>query len=83
MLTEFYDDKTGPLYSVGQEVWTIDEQTGDKVFGKVTEVGEETIVVQWEDLKDDTEYERQNIELDGDRLYEKERRPTAPQKEDK
>lgn len=73
MLTDFYDDKTGPLYSVGQSLWTIDAETSEKVWGNVLEVGDETIVVKWDDLVDETEYERQGIELDGNRLYERKR----------
>lgn len=73
MLTEFYDDKAGPTYAPNQPIWTIDEKTGSKVWGTVTEVGEETILVQWSDLPDPSEYERQKVELIGDQFYEDKR----------
>lgn len=74
MLTDIYDDKTGAIYATGQPIWTVDEKTDSKVWGEVTEVGEETITVQWRDLEDPIEYERQKVELVGEQFYEDKRK---------
>lgn len=72
MLTDYYDDKVGPTYAPNQPIWTFDDD-GKKVDGMVMEVGEETILVQWADLPDPSEYERQKVELIGDQFYEDKR----------
>lgn len=69
MATDLTDSKMGPKYEIGQSIRTYDH-SAKIVNGTITEVGEETICVQWEDLIDDTEYERSKIEIKGDFFYE-------------
>lgn len=40
------------------------------VNGVVTEIGDESFVVQWEDLEDPTEYEWQKVEIKGLQIIE-------------
>ncbi len=70
MLTDFYDDKKGPKYEVGQPVRTYDEDEEKMINGEITEVGDETIVIKWEDLHDSTEYEISKISFDGNKLID-------------
>lgn len=70
MLTNFYDDKKGPKYEVGQHVRTYDEDDEKMVNGVITEVGDETIEIKWEDLIDPTEYEISKITFDGNKLID-------------
>lgn len=69
MLTNYFDDKTGDKFSVGMPVWTIDLESEKRVEGEVLEVGEDSIKIKWEDLTEETEYERSEIELRGDQVY--------------
>ena len=70
MLTDYYDDKKGPKYEVGQPVRTYDQDDEKVVNGVITEVGDESIEVKWEDLQWPTEYERCNITLKDDFIIE-------------
>lgn len=70
MLTNHLDDKKGPKYEVGQHIKFFDADDQRVVKGVVTEVGDETICVKWDDLREDTEYERSRIDMKGDFLYE-------------
>lgn len=70
MATDYLDSKMGPKYVVGQEIKTNDDETGKVVNGIITEVGDESIEVKWEDLTEPTEYERCKIEMKGDFLSE-------------
>jgi hypothetical protein len=72
MLTDYLDDKKGPKFEVGQHIKTYDADEEKVVNGIVTEVGDETITVQWDDLTDDTEYEIAKISMKGEFLYETE-----------
>ncbi len=48
-------------YAIGEEVQIWDNDTNKLVIGNITEMGDETFVVQWEDLQDDTEYRKDDI----------------------
>lgn len=67
-MATFYE-KCGPTYSVNMQVRTFDKDKNKFINGTVTEVCDELIVVQWEDLNEDTEYEIQKITLEGDILF--------------
>lgn len=71
-MTNIEDSKTNDKYSVGMDVYYFEkiEQGCQNIHGVVVEMGEETIVVQWDDLKEETEYRRDEIELDGEQLSE-------------
>lgn len=69
-MTNYQDSKTGPTYSVEQRIRTKDEQTKEWVWGTVKEVGDETILVKWDDIKDPTEYNISEVELQGDIFFE-------------
>lgn len=43
-------------------------------YGEVTEVGDESFVVQWEDLDDPTEYEWSGVDIVGNRIYDPKRK---------
>lgn len=73
MPTDYIDNKTGPTYAPNQPIWTIDKNSGKKIDGTVLEVGDDSILVQWQDFEDPTEYERQQVELIGDQFYEDKR----------
>lgn len=62
-MTNLSDSKTGQKYEVGMPVKIYDSEEGKIINGIITEVGDETICIQWEDLKDDTEYEISQITL--------------------
>ena len=70
MLTNLNDDKKGPKYEVGQYEKIYDADDEKVVNGVITEVGDETIEVKWEDLKEPTEYEISNITLKGEYIIE-------------
>jgi hypothetical protein len=72
MSTDFYDSKKGPKYEVGQKVRIYDEDDAKMVNGIITEVGDETIEIKWEDLSEPTEYEISKITFDGNKLIENE-----------
>lgn len=44
-------------YAVGEEWMTCDETTNEWVLGEILEVGDETILIKWEDLNEETEYQ--------------------------
>lgn len=72
------DDKTGPLLRVGQPVVYI-EPNEERNFlfdvtlvnGKVTEVGDESFEVQWEDLENPTEYLFEDVDINSDQIIER------------
>jgi len=70
MATDFNDSKKGPKYEIGQHVRTYDEDDEKMVNGVITEVGDETIEVKWEDLLEPCEYEISKITFDGNKLIE-------------
>ena len=70
MATDFNDSKKGPKYEIGQHVRTYDEDEEKMVNGVITEVGDETIEVKWEDLQESCEYEINKITFDGNKLIE-------------
>lgn len=63
---------------VGDEVTTYDDGTDGHpektVNGKVLEVGEESFLVQWDDLEDPTEYEWQKVTIEGTEIIDKPRK---------
>lgn len=67
-MTNLSDSKKGPKYEVGQHIKTYDADDEKVVNGVITEVGDETIVVKWEDLKEETEYEKADIVMNGEYL---------------
>lgn len=67
-MTNLSDSKTGPKYEVGQHIKTYDADEEKVVNGVITEVGDETIVVKWEDLIEDTEYGIADIVMKGEYL---------------
>lgn len=70
MSIDFNDSKKGPKYEVGMLVRIYDETDEKMVNGKITEVGEETIEIKWEDLLEAIEYEISKISLDGNKIIE-------------
>lgn len=67
-MTNLSDSKKGPKYEAGQHIKTYDADEEKVVNGVITEVGDETIVVKWEDLREDTEYEIADIVMKGEFL---------------
>jgi hypothetical protein len=63
-------EKTGPKYEVGQHVKIYDADDKKVVNGVVTEVGDETIEIKWDDLTDPCEYEISNITLKGEYIID-------------
>lgn len=55
-----YYEKSPAKFAVGETVFVNDG--GQWVEGEVLEVGDETILVQWQDLPDPTEYEAKEWE---------------------
>lgn len=45
-------------FSVGQKVRTMDEDTGDMVYGVVTDKTRDKVIIKWADLSEPTEHER-------------------------
>lgn len=70
MAEDFNDSKKGPKYEVGQHVKIYDTDDEKAVNGIITEVGDETIEVKWEDLTDPSEYEISNITLKGEYIID-------------
>lgn len=70
MSTDLNDSKKGPKYEAGMAVRIYDEDDEKTVNGVITEVGDETIKIKWEDLHDPTEYEISKISLDGNKIIE-------------
>lgn len=68
------EKKILPL-GVGDNVTHFDDGTDGRsikwVDGVVTEIGDETFVVQWEDLKEETEYEWQKVSIQGNQIKER------------
>lgn len=66
-------EKTVKL-GVGDEVTHFDNGNNGHpvkwVNGKVTEIGEETFVVQWEDLNEPTEYWFSEVEINGNQIFD-------------
>lgn len=53
-------EKKMPIYNVNDIVYIMDNEIYDTetcIRGMVTECGDETIVIKWDDLPDETEYE--------------------------
>ena len=44
-------------FKVGEEVKTYDAEDKKTIYGKVLEVGEETIYIKWDDLKNPIEHD--------------------------
>lgn len=63
-------EKTGPTYSVGQELRTRDEETKKWIKGVVEEVSEGTVMIKWEDLSEPIEYRIDQVELQGDIFFD-------------
>ena len=70
MATSFNDSKKGSKYEVGQHVKIYDADDEKFVNGIITEAGEETIEIKWEDLADPCEYEICNITLKGEYIID-------------
>ncbi len=68
-----YEKKVLPL-AVGDLVTHYDDGTGGypekRAYGTVTEIGDESFVVQWEDLKEETEYEWQKVTIKGGQIFD-------------
>ncbi len=75
-MATFYE-KTPLKLGVGEEVTHYDDGTDGHpekmVTGKVTEVGDESFEVQWEDLEDPTEYEWAHVTIKGMQIFENKR----------
>jgi len=69
MSTDFFDSKMGLRFKVGEEVKTYSDKR-KIISGIITEVGNDSIEVKWDDLTEPTEYERCKIEMEGDLLIE-------------
>ena len=54
-----YTEKKQPKFAVGDEVFILDNRIWVK--GDVLEVGYETILIQWSDLKEPTEYDLSDL----------------------
>ena len=71
------EKKQLPL-GIGDEVKTYDDGTDGHpakwVNGIVTEVGDESFVIQWGDLTEDTEYEWQKVSIVGNLIYDPKRK---------
>lgn len=67
-MTNLSDSKKGPKYEAGQHIKTYDADDEKVVNGVITEVGDETILVKWEDLMEETEYEKADITMNGEFL---------------
>lgn len=55
-----YTEKKTPQFGVNDEVYVLDTEIYDNptwVHGVVTEVGDESLQVKWDDLEDPTDYE--------------------------
>lgn len=63
-------EKTGPLYSVGESIKTFDKTKEQWINGEITEVGDESIQVQWNDLEDPTDYNKSDVSRTGDVFFE-------------
>jgi hypothetical protein len=70
MLTSHLDDKKGPKFEVGQHIKVYDTDEECVVNGEILEVGDETILVKWEDLTEPTEYEIAKISMHGEYLID-------------
>lgn len=58
------DNKTGPRFGVNDDVYILDTQIYNDpkwIHGIVEEVGDETILVKWDDLQDPTEYQLSDL----------------------
>lgn len=76
-MATFYEKPTQKL-GVGDDVTHYDngkdEYPKKWVNGKVTEVGEDDFLVQWEDFEDPTEYEWAKTTIKGCHIFERESR---------
>lgn len=66
-------EKIGPTFSVGQSTTTYDIESEKWVNGIVEEVGDETILIKWEDLENPIEYRLDSISMNGDVFYDDKR----------
>lgn len=64
--------------SKGDYVSTYDDGSDGRpeklVYGVVTEIGDESFQIQWEDFEDPTDYEWQKVEIMGQHIWDKSRR---------
>lgn len=67
-----------PGLCVGDELLHYDDGSDGHptkwVIGRITEVGEDSFEIQWDDLEEPTEYERSKVEIINGRLYEEHER---------